>query len=294
MKIQQEIFDPKSPTDKQLKIDETITSAIHHNSQTIFTQQNIQGASDSLVGLVSDDTSLLEEPHIDDNHPVMQSEVEHNSTHISESIQRTEPSESRAANVQLEALTHENDIEAKLENSHSVQNRLQTDEDLLNLNAAVKLDLNQEIAQHLPFEENKTLDLISSVKTITSLEKIQPDDLQAKKQADDELTDRQIQQAEAEILKKMSSFKENSMYLNLKTQILYGKWKPIKEKKERKIHINPFYIVTGIVLVLGTNVSYLAYQKYQKYQQEQDIKLELYKIEQEKKNAAQKNAALRK
>lgn len=84
------------------------------------------------------------------------------------------------------------------------------------------------------------------------------------------------------------------MYLNLKTQILYGKWKPIKEKKERKIHINPFYIVTGIVLVLGTNVSYLAYQKYQKYQQEQDIKLELYKIEQEKKNAAQKNAALRK
>ncbi|MDM1756280.1 hypothetical protein HX127_01620, partial [Acinetobacter sp. 256-1] len=99
--------------------------------------------------------------------------------------------------------------------------------------------------------------------------------------------------AKEQVLKEISSFKENSVYLNLKTQILYGKWQPIKEKKQRKIYVNPLYLIAVIIIVLGATVSYLAYQKYQKHQQAQEAKLNLYKLEQEKKNAAQKNAALR-
>ncbi|MDM1246479.1 hypothetical protein HX005_03620 [Acinetobacter sp. R933-2] len=189
----------------------------------------------------------------------------------------TEPEDLIEQKNSIPVLPESQDIEEKYSN--------------FSLNKAINLhdqssEDKEQKQEHLEENDQKISSTSQSSQALVAHEKVEQDSLLATEPVDSKVEFQEEREG--------SSFKENSMYLNLKTQILYGKWKPVKEKKEHKFYINPLYVIGVIILLLGTNVAYLAYGKYKKYQQEQEVKLHLYKLEQEKKNAAQKNAALRK
>ena len=188
---------------------------------------------------------------------------------------------------QLDSIEQKNSIVALVKH-------IDTDEKCCNFSSNEIVDLHDQSSKT---KEQTCVDLGSKdvEKTTSMLSSSQPVILSETVEQELSIIDEKLEtKIEIQDARETTSFKENSMYLNLKTQILYSKWKPVKEKKERKLYINPLYVISIIILVLGGNVAYLAYGKYQKYQQEQEEKLYLYKLEQEKKNAAQKNAALRK